>query len=119
MFILLGLLLVQTPCFDYKVEVEPQYVLQIQVLHDGELVTVIDRGGFVNTIQASACGLGDWEIQSRTGTECIELENGMRIETGKDCVWEAWQTTVTANVGTADVLPGSPTLFVVNREPPD
>jgi len=113
MFALLGLLMVQTPCFDYKVEVDPAYVLQIQVIHDGELVTIIDRDGYVNAIQASACGLGDWEIQSRTATGCIEVRDGMRHETGEECVWEDWQTTVTATVS---VSPESPDLYVVQRE---
>ena len=88
-----------TPCFDVNVEVSLETVLELRLIHEGELVTVIDRGGFANSIRASACGIGDWIVESRTGIECVEIDElGQRRATGEPCVWDDWGVTLTATV---------------------
>lgn len=103
-------LVLQTPCFDVNVAVPLETVLEVRLFHEGELVTVIDRGGFANEIRASACGIGDWIVESRTGIECIEIDGlGQRRATGEPCVWDDWGETLTATVtakrpGTAEFI---------------
>lgn len=114
MFAFLELLMLQTPCFDVNVGVPIETVLQMRMIRDGEQVTVIDRGGLANEIRASACGVGDWIVETRTGTECVEIDElGQRRATGQPCIWDDWLVTVTATVSTR---PGAP-KFLVRIDP--
>jgi acyl CoA:acetate/3-ketoacid CoA transferase alpha subunit len=100
----------QTPCFDVNVSVPLETVLQMRMIRNGEQVTVIDRGGLANEIRASACGVGEWIVDTRTGTECVEIDElGQRRATGLPCVWDDWLLTLTATV---HARPGAPTFLV-------
>lgn len=113
MFLIFAQLLsVPTPCFDVDVAIPLDNVLEIRLIHDGVLVSTIDRGGLANEIRASACGEGDWIVESRTGSECVEIDElGQRRATGQPCVWRDWIETMTATV-TKNASPFPPTFQV-------
>lgn len=110
MFAILELLMLQTSCFDVNVAVPIEIVLEMRSARDGEQPTIINRGAFTNEIRASMCGVGDWIVETRTGTECVEIDElGQRRATGDPCTWDDWLVTVTATVSGR---PGAPKFLV-------
>jgi hypothetical protein len=105
-------LLLTTPCFETKIEINPGYVLEVRAIYQGNVVA-IERPGQPNVISASLCGVGDWVIESRTASECIEWI-GYRNVTGKPCVWSEWIETLTATVSDQSG-PNTP-RFVLRRD---
>lgn len=106
---------VPTPCFDVNVAIDIQYVLEVRTIFEGQ-TTLIDRGPFPNAIRSTLCGIGDWVVETRTGAECVEIDElGQRRATGLPCVWDDWIETMAATI-TKIVSPFPPT-FVVKLDP--
>lgn len=107
------LLMLTTPCFDTVIEIDLAYVLEVRVSRDGAEGIVLARSGYPHIVKAAICGVGDWVIESRTGSECIEMV-GYRSVTGNPCVWSQWLETVTATVSD-QTTPDGP-RFVLKRD---
>ena len=90
-------LMLPTPCFDTNIEIDPGYVLEVRTIHDSGSAVLVERTGYPNVIKVSVCGVGDWLIETRTGSECIEWVGYRRVTT-LPCKWSEWLETVNATV---------------------
>lgn len=89
---------VDEPCFAVTVQIEGAHVLQVRGIRDDQFVIDVDRGDYPTAVTATFCGVGDWIIESRTASECVEVVDDTRRATGRPCVWRDWLETVTATV---------------------
>ena len=79
-----------------------------------DIIEPVDSAQFANIMTVNACGLGDWIIEIKIGTECIEWI-GYRNVTGQPCVWSQWIEVVTANVSFSDDLRPKPSILFLSN----